>query len=109
MPHNSTQQPHLSLSLFFLKSVVAGLGIVLVVGFAGLVISLVLGMKYLQKKEQFNYNLQKPIHLNLPKDIELLDFKPYEGNFWLTVETKEKQKQILIYNQDSKKIGEIHF
>ena len=67
-PENQALQP-MPLSLLFLKSIVAGMGIVLVLGFTLVIAMILLGMKYFTDVRSCDKHPSGDIMLAIPPDI----------------------------------------
>lgn len=63
----------LPLSLLFLKSIVAGMGIVLVLGFTLIIAMILLGMKYFTDVRSCDKHPSGDIFLEVPKGVTLTD------------------------------------
>lgn len=105
-PDNPKEETQILLSQFFLKSVVAGLGIVLVAGFVCVVGVVLLGTQYFVEKEKFEpYRLAEHITLDpapvgdilsasiSPAGIEILHKTP-DGGVMLGVYHHEDGKML---------------
>lgn len=88
------EENKLPLSLFFLKSVIAGLGIMLVAGFVFVIGLLLLGGKYIAEKAEYQpYQIAKSITLSPAPQGEILDSKITPAG--IEVLLKEKEQIIL--------------
>ncbi len=67
---NQSPQP---LSLLFLKSIVTGMGIILVLGFTLVIAMILLGMKYFTDVRSCDAYPQGDIYLELPQNTEIQD------------------------------------
>lgn len=72
-PSQNQDIPAQPLSLLFLKSVVVGMGIVLVLGFTLVVSMVILGMKYFTDVRSCDAHPSGDIYLQIPNDTVLTD------------------------------------
>ena len=101
---NDEKETKLPFSFFFLKSIVAGLGVTLVVGFAGLVAVIVLGAKvFTDKADCDSFRPAREVTLTPRPTGDILSARLNKGPVELLIRTKGEGVKLLIYESETGK------
>ena len=100
-PDNPKEETEIPLSHFFLKSIVAGLGIVLVAGFVCVVGVVILGTQYFVEKEKFEpYRLAKNITLTPMPVGEVVSASISPAGIEILYKTSDDKIMLAVYHNE---------